>query len=97
MSKWDRWGQLALLISIFAVVLYSSVRQELRMTGDFQTHPTHVTTWCDERGHWHDVPTTRREGQPREEWMREAKQDLDASIKEFGPPMDPQPERRDGR
>lgn len=63
----------------------------------FETHPTHVTSWCDVRGRWHDVPTTRRDGQSREEWMRDAKADLDASIAEFGPAMDPQPQRPEGR
>ncbi len=97
MNRWERWGHTFLLFMILAVALLALARQEKRMPRDFQTHPTHVTTWCDERGHWHDVPTTRKGGQPREEWMREAKADLDASIAEFGPPMKPQPERRDGR
>lgn len=68
-----------------------SVKEQINMT-QFQTHPKFTTRWFDRSGKPHDVETFRKDGQSRKEWMQDAKADLESSIEEFGPPMDPQPE-----
>ena len=63
----------------------------------FQTHPDFTTEWCDMNGRWHRVTTVRKPDQTREDWMSDAKLDLDASIAGFGQPMSPQPKSPESR
>lgn len=89
---------IVLAVAMLALVLsnsgeqekvWKSIKEQITM-GQFQTHPTFTTRWIDKSGKAHDVPTVRKDGQTRADWMRDAKADLEASIAGFGPAIEPQ-------